>query len=118
MSLPFTADLGLELNVISYGRYSQIGGLPYDGHQLLQVLDDVVSSGAVFIANVMPTNVAFADISEDVANQVASVLEKFTNQGVEVWLRFAHEMNYYSQPDSEGSHYSGGSKFDPPDGSP
>ena len=58
-------------------------------------MTDVVNSKAVFIPAIMPT-IPFTSITPDVANQIAAVLKKFTDQGVEVWLRFAHEMNYYA----------------------
>lgn len=77
-------------------------------------MSDVVTSGAVFIPAIMPTGVRFCDINETVAQQIASVLNQFTSQGVEVWLRFAHEVNYYVLPDTNGTgngpEYPGGSK--------
>lgn len=77
-------------------------------------MSDVVASGAVFIPAVMPTGVTFSEINASVAQQIASVLEQFTSQGVEVWLRFAHEVNYYVMPDTNGAgngpEYPGGSK--------
>ncbi|MCJ1454462.1 hypothetical protein MMC28_004815 [Mycoblastus sanguinarius] len=81
----------------TYGWYSQITTLPYDGSQLLDsdLMNDVVSSGAVFVPAIMPTNVKFADITEDVGTQIAEVLEQYTSKNVEVWLRFAHEVNCY-----------------------
>jgi hypothetical protein len=79
----------------TYGWYSQISSSSsYSGSQLLEVLDDVVSSGAIFQPAIMPT-VGFSGITPSIASQVASVLEQFTEKGVEVWLRFGHEMNYY-----------------------
>lgn len=42
----------------------------------------------------MPT-IPLSEVTSSVASQVASVLEQFTGRGVEVWLRFGHEMNYY-----------------------
>ena len=55
-----------------------------------------MQSGAVFIPAIMPTKVKFSDITPTVADQIAGVLERFTSRGVEVWLRFAHEMNWYA----------------------
>ena len=57
-------------------------------------MDDVVDSGAVFIPAVMPS-IDLSKIDEKVASQVADVLKQFTDKGVEVWLRFAHEINWY-----------------------
>ncbi|TGO14343.1 hypothetical protein BTUL_0054g00110 [Botrytis tulipae] len=78
----------------TYGWYAQITSSTFTGSQLLQRLDDVVASGAVFQPAVMPT-IPFSQVTSSVASQVASVLEQFTAKGVEVWLRFGHEMNYY-----------------------
>ena len=60
----------------------------------------------------MPTGVRFSDINETVAQQIASVLNQFTSQGVEVWLRFAQDVNFYVLPDT-GPEYTGGSKAAP-----
>ncbi|KAF5879177.1 putative glycoside hydrolase family 26 protein [Botrytis fragariae] len=78
----------------TYGWYAQISSSTFTGSQLLQCLDDVVASGAVFQPAVMPT-IPFSQVTSSVASQVAGVLEQFTAKGVEVWLRFGHEMNYY-----------------------
>ena len=92
----------------SYGYNSQITELPYVGEQFNQIKDDVVQSGAVFIPAIMPTGVKFSEITPTVAQQIADVLEQFTSQGVEVWLRFAHEMNWYA---GKGQVYPGGSMY-------
>ncbi|KAK4075554.1 hypothetical protein Trihar35433_2114 [Trichoderma harzianum] len=84
----------LGAKICGYGWYSQVSSSNYDGSQLTAVMSDVVSSGAVFQPAVMPT-LPLGDFTASTASQVASVLEKFTSQGVEVWLRFGHEMNYY-----------------------
>ncbi|KAL9036492.1 MAG: hypothetical protein Q9214_006108 [Letrouitia sp. 1 TL-2023] len=87
----------------TYGRYSQISELPYTGDQLLGAMSDVVASGAVFVPAIMPTGIKFSQITPAVAQQIATVLNKFTSQGVEVWLRFAHEVNYYTTKNSGGA---------------
>lgn len=89
----------------TYGYNSQMTGLPYTGQQFDSIEEDVVQSGAVFVPSIMPTNVRFSDITREVADQIAGVLERFTSQGVEVWLRFAHEMNWYA---GQGQVYAGG----------
>ena len=80
-------------------------------------MSDVVASGAVFVPAIMPTGLKFSDINESVGQQIASILNQFTSQAVEVWLRFAHEVNYYVLPDTNGagnaSEYPGGSKQAP-----
>ncbi|KAF7874798.1 hypothetical protein EAF04_001972 [Stromatinia cepivora] len=78
----------------TYGWYAQVSSSTFSGSQLLERLDDVVASGAVFQPAVMPS-IPFSEVTSSVASQVASVLEQFTAKGVEVWLRFGHEMNYY-----------------------
>lgn len=60
----------------------------------------------------MPTGLYFSEISTGIANDIANVLNQFTSQGVEVWLRFAHEVNYYVTSES-GPTYPGGSKQGP-----
>ncbi|KAL5386154.1 hypothetical protein DPSP01_004238 [Paraphaeosphaeria sporulosa] len=91
----------------TYGWYAQITSSGFDGSQLLAVKDDVVASGAVFVASVMPS-VNFNEITEDVAKQVASVMKQFTDAGVTVWLRYAHEMNWYV---SDGTYHGSSADF-------
>lgn len=92
-------DDALGAEICGFGRYSQItsdsyAGQSLGGDQLTAVLSEAVSSGAVFQPAVMPT-LPLGDFDSNVASQVASVLNEFTDQNVEVWLRFGHEMNYY-----------------------
>jgi hypothetical protein len=43
------------------------------------------------------TYVDWTDITTGLCESVANYFEStFTSQGVTVWLRFAHEMNYYA----------------------
>lgn len=84
--------LGAKSSV--YGWYAQIKSSNFDAHQLLDIKQDVIDSGAVFVASVMPS-VNFNEITPDVAKQVAAVMKEFTDAGVTVWLRYAHEMNWY-----------------------
>ena len=77
-----------------YGYYAQArSGTTFDGSQLLAVIDDVKASGAIFQPAVMPTGgwqgLTSSDNSQAVA--IANVMKKFTDEGIEVWLRFAHE---------------------------
>ena len=57
--------------------------------------------------------IKFSAITPAVATQIANVLKQFTDKNVEVWLRFAHEMNYYTQDGANGGKntYPGGSKY-------
>jgi hypothetical protein len=79
--------------------YSHLDSENYNGYELLEEYDDVISSGAVFIASVMPVLASgFSGVTPEVASQVAAVMREFTDKGVVVWLRFAHEMNWYVDP--------------------
>ncbi|KAH9815356.1 family 26 glycoside hydrolase [Melampsora americana] len=82
----------------AYGWYAQAhSGTPFDGSQLLAVMEDVKACGCVFQPAVMPMGgwegLTESDNSQAIA--IAKVMKKFTDQGIPVWLRFAHEMNYY-----------------------
>ena len=92
-----TKRFGSVLTDDSYGYYSQIEELPYVGQQFDIAKEESVQSGAVFIPASMPTKFRFSDFDSTVAGQIAGVLEHFTFQGVEVWLWFAHEMNWYAR---------------------
>lgn len=94
-------DINAKLGAVSsaYGMYSHLDSDQYDGYELFEEFDDVVRSGAVFIPSVMPVLAAgFAGITPSVAHQVAGVMKNFTDRGVRVWLRFGHEMNWYTDP--------------------
>jgi hypothetical protein len=54
------------------------------------------------------TSIDWTDVSTGLCESVASYFEgTFTSKGVTVWLRFAHEMNYYA----DSGTYPGGSKL-------
>jgi len=85
-------------NAATYGWYAQAhSGTPFDGSQLLQVMDDLKASGAIFEPAVMPVGgwqgLTGSDNSQAVA--ICNVMKKFTDEGIEVRLRFAHEVNWY-----------------------
>ncbi|EOO00154.1 putative glycoside hydrolase family 26 protein [Phaeoacremonium minimum UCRPA7] len=82
----------------TYGIFSQIKNAnSYDGTQLLRYMDEIKSSDAVLVAHIMPTGLKFKQVGPEIAADIASVVKKFTDEGIEVWLRFAHEMNYYAK---------------------
>ena len=89
--------LGGGRKAAEYGWYSQITSTTYDDSQLTDRLDDIKASGAVFIPSVMPTKVKFTQIDDNLAQQIAKSMQTFTDQGITVWLRFAHEVNWYVQ---------------------
>ena len=95
------ADINSNLGAMSstYGLYSHITGDLYNGYELFEEYDDVITSGAVFVASIMPVlDSGFSGITLDLAAQVASVVQNFTDSNVTVWLRFGHEMNWYTDP--------------------
>lgn len=89
----------LGQKVATYGYYSQVKkDEKYDGSQLLQVKDDVKSSGAIFEPAIMPTG-GFGGMTEDDDSQaqaIADVVKQFTDDGIEVRVRFGHEISEYS----------------------
>lgn len=85
-----------------FGQYSQITSTTYDDSQLTQVSADDIQ-GAIFIASVQPW-IPFTQIDSNVASQVAASMKKFTDQGIEVYLRFGHEMNWYATPEGKDYH--------------
>lgn len=94
-------EINHRLGAVSstYGMYSHITSEIYDGYELLEEYEDIIHSGAVFVASVMPVlEAGFTAITPDVASQIASVMRKFTDQGVVVWLRYGFEMNWYINP--------------------
>ncbi len=85
--------------------YSHLNSNTYNGYELLEEYDDVIKSGAVFVPSVMPVlDNGFPGITPEVASQVATVMREFTDKGVIVWLRFAHEMNWYTNPVRYSNH--------------
>ncbi|KAK4702132.1 chloride channel 3/4/5, partial [Phenoliferia sp. Uapishka_3] len=88
----------LGMQGAAQGWYAQAqNGVAFDGAQLLARLNDVKASGGVFQPAVMPTGgwggLTAKDNSQAV--NICNVMKKFTDEGIEVWLRFAHEVNYY-----------------------
>ncbi|SCZ89404.1 BZ3500_MvSof-1268-A1-R1_Chr1-1g01158 [Microbotryum saponariae] len=85
--------------VSAQGYYAQvIAGHPFDGWQLLSKMDQIAKDGGVFQASIMPINgwagLTWEDDRQAVA--ICTVLKNFTHlPKVEVWFRFAHEVNWY-----------------------
>lgn len=95
----------------AYGWYAQAhSGTLFDGSQLLSVMDDVKACNCVFQPAVMPVGgwkgLTSSDNSQAVA--IANVMKKFTDEGIPVWLRFAHEVNYYQ---SDGTYQGNAADF-------
>ena len=93
-----------------YAHITQTGTYTDSSGQLLPHISDISTNGGaastIFVASVMP-DIPFTSVTSDVAQGVANVLSQFTSKGIQVWLRYAHEMNYYVTDGSEGAHYTG-----------
>ena len=79
------------------GEYAQIteaGPYTDSSDQLLPSLTQITGGKTIFVASLMPS-IALSSIDSTVAGGVANVMKQFTDKGIEVWLRFAHEMNWY-----------------------
>jgi len=95
----------------TYGQYSQAqSGTLFDGSQLLQVMDDLKASGAIFEPAVMPTGGWWGLTADDNQQAVAicNVMKQFTDEGITVRLRFAHEVNWYQ---TDGTYTGGVAEF-------
>lgn len=82
----------------AYGFYDQTTyGTIYNGAKLLANAPDIYASGAILEASIMPVGSwgGFTATDNSQAVAVCRVLKRFTDAGVEVRLRFAHEVNYY-----------------------
>ncbi|CDR48495.1 RHTO0S18e01310g1_1 [Rhodotorula toruloides] len=78
-----------------YGWYAQLPESgDWDGAQLLSQMNDIKACNCIFQPAVMPTKgwrgLTASDNSQ--AKAIAKVMKKFTDEGIEVWLRFAHEV--------------------------
>ncbi|GAA5909600.1 hypothetical protein JCM6882_003470 [Rhodosporidiobolus microsporus] len=89
---------GLGIKSSFYGWYAQLPESgEWDGSQLLSQLDDVKACNCIFQPAVMPTQ-GWNGLTKDDNSQalaIAKVMKQFTDEGIEVWLRFAHEINWY-----------------------
>ena len=94
------------------GYYGQTGLSGWnDGAQITDNIADAQSGGKpypIFIASVMPQGTPFDQFTKgsDVVTSIANAMTKLTAAGLTVFLRFAHEMNYYDS-DEGGNVYTG-----------
>ena len=87
----------LGVTACTDGQYAQItsnGAYSDSSDQLLSSLTQIVGGKTIFVASLMPS-IALNTVDATVAGGVAAVMKQFTDKGIEVWLRFAHEMNWY-----------------------
>ena len=88
------------------GYYGQTGLSGWnDGAQITDNIADATSGGKpypIFIASVMPQGTPFDQFTEGsaVVTSIANAMTKLTAAGLTVFLRFAHEMNYYDSADA------------------
>lgn len=98
------------------GYYGQTGLSGWnDGAQITDNIADATSGGTpypIFIASVMPQGTPFDQFTEGsaVVTSIANAMTKLTAAGLTVFLRFAHEMNYYDS--AEGGYVYTGSTGD------
>lgn len=101
------ADTGVYLTAITSslggakpcwaGYYAHITSSTWDGSQLLGKVAEVKAGGLpypIFVASVQPY-IEFSAVPA-IAPQIGTVMEQLTGQGLTIWLRFAHEMNWYN----------------------
>ena len=94
------------------GYYGQTGLSGWkDGAQITDNIADAQSGGKpypIFIASVMPQGTPFGQFTEGsaVVTSIANAMTKLTGAGLTVFLRFAHEMNWYDS-DQGGNVYTG-----------
>jgi len=83
-----------------FGWYAQVSpDYTFDGNQLFEVMRDLKDSKAVFSPAIMPQKswAGFTWKDNHQAVAIARVLRKFTDEGIPVVLRFAHEVNWYQR---------------------
>ncbi|GAA5898418.1 uncharacterized protein JCM6883_001017 [Sporobolomyces salmoneus] len=89
---------GLGIKSSFYGWYAQLPeSEEWDGAQLLSQMDDIKACNCIFQPAVMPTK-GWKGLTKDdnfQALAIAKVMKQFTGEGIEVQLRFAHEVNWY-----------------------
>ena len=94
------------------GYYGQTGLSGWNnGAQITDNIPDAQSGGQpypIFIASVQPQGTPFNQFTEgsEVVTSIASAMTKLTAAGFTVFLRFAHEMNWYDSAEG-GNTYTG-----------
>ncbi|KAK7981124.1 hypothetical protein PG989_013581 [Apiospora arundinis] len=93
-----------------FGDYSHVKGAAYDGKDITG--KGKLADGAVVVPSVMPDGVTWKQVDAALAGRIAGVAKAFADQGLTVYLRFAHEMNCYAKPGCATPAYPGGMKYD------
>lgn len=124
LETPAQINSAVGTDALYFGAYAHIQGDEYkkgdsstyfDGSEIIPYVDYLKGTGAIAVLSVMPVYGWGGLTSDDntQALQTVKVLKEFTDAGIEVYLRFGHEMNWYTQPNSDDaqsgkSYYSGG----------
>ena len=77
-----------------YAQITQQGEYSDSSMQLTPSISQLTGGKTIFVASVMPS-IPLSQVDSTVAGGVANVLKQFTDKNIEVYLRFAHEMNWY-----------------------
>jgi len=93
-----------------FGDYSHVKGASYDGKDITGKAN--LADGAVVMPSIMPDGVTWKQVDAALAGRIANVAKSFTDKGLTVYLRFAHEMNCYAKPGCASPAYPGGMKYD------
>jgi len=73
----------------------------------------IVDSGAVFIPSLMPEVSNWSSLTAEYSASIAKYFEdNYTSKNVTVWLRYAHEVNYYADPNGGQQVYHAGQDYD------
>lgn len=114
------------LPAVAVGAYANIEARTYvpgditthfNGSEFLPYLQQAIEGEAIFVASVLPVHGYNGFMRNDTAQLEATinVLRTFVDAGVDVWLRFAHEFNWYTRrgsddldPTGRGKYYAGG----------
>ncbi|GAA5967988.1 hypothetical protein JCM3765_005568 [Sporobolomyces pararoseus] len=93
----FEIESAIGQTSAAQGWYAQAhAGTLFDGSQFKWRKDQIIKAG-VFQPAVMPIGgwwgLTYSNNQQAVA--ICNVMKEYTDLGVEVWLRFAHEVNYY-----------------------
>ncbi|CAD6580278.1 MAG: hypothetical protein CYPHOPRED_001178 [Cyphobasidiales sp. Tagirdzhanova-0007] len=88
----------------------------FNGSEIMPFLQQALVANATFVASVEPVHGYGGFTADDSTNLDAliDVLQQFVDAGVVVWLRWAHEFNWYTRPGSDftdptgkGAYYGG-----------
>ncbi|KAK8134431.1 glycoside hydrolase [Apiospora sp. TS-2023a] len=92
-----------------FGDYSHVRDASYNGGDITG--KGKMADGAVIVPSIMPDGVSWKQIDAALAGKIANVAKGFADQGLTVYLRFAHEMNCYAKPGCASPEYPGGMNY-------